>query len=289
MSQDADNLRGILLMLVAMAAFALGDVGIKALAGVVPPGQIMGSLGILGTVIFAFWTRARGLALFPRALWHPAIAIRFAFEVLAGISMVMALTHTPLSLLTAILQAAPLVVAMGGALFFREAVGPRRWAAISVGLLGVLIILRPGLSAFDPNALWAVSAMIALASRDLATRAAPKSLENLQLGTFGIFALVPTGLLLFTVTPGPIWLDVREWVILIFAILVTVGGYYTITAAMRVGEIGAVTPFRYSRLIFGLILGISLFGERPEIWTYVGAILIVGTGLYTIWRERRAS
>lgn len=282
----SDNLRGILLMLAAMAGFALGDVGIKLLAGAVPPGQIMGTMGIVGTVVFAIWTRSRGLPLLPRAIWHPAIAVRFLAEIMAGIGMVMSLTLNPLSLVTAILQAGPLVVTMGAAYVFGEQVGPRRWLSIFVGLFGVLIILRPGLEGFSVQALWIIVALLGLSIRDLATRAAPSALDNLQVATIGFFALVPTGALLILFGQAPIWPTAANWTTLGFAIFTTIGGYYAITAAMRVGEIAAVTPFRYSRLVFGLVLGIIVFHERPDILSYVGAALILSAGLYSAWRER---
>ena len=282
----SDNLRGIVLMLLAMAGFAFGDVGIKWLSGAVPPGQIMGTMGLAGTVVFAIWTRVRGLPLLPRDIWHPAVALRFLAEIVAGGGMVLALTQNPLSLVTAILQAAPLVVTMGAARFFGEKVGIRRWSAILAGLLGVLIILRPGLSGFDLQALWILVAMLGLAARDLATRATPRALNNLQLATVGFFALVPTGALLTLFGATPIWLTPGNWAVLTFTILTTIGGYYAITAAMRVGEIGAVTPFRYSRLIFGLVLGMVVFAERPDTLAYAGAALILSAGLYSAWRER---
>ena len=282
----SDNLRGILLMLLAMAGFALGDVGIKLMAGAVPAGQIMGTMGLIGTLVFAIWTRSRGLVLLPREVWHPAVALRFLAEIVAGGGMVLALTLNPLSLVTAILQAAPLVVTMGAAQFFGENVGIRRWSAILLGLIGVLIILRPGLGSFEPEALWILVAMLGLAARDLATRAAPRSLDNLQLATVGFFALVPTGALLTAFGEAPIWPTAANWGLLAFTILATIGAYYAITAAMRVGEIGAVTPFRYSRLVFGLVLGLLVFAERPDALSYVGTALILGAGLYSAWRER---
>lgn len=286
MDSHKDNLRGIVLMLLAMGFFALGDVGVKALSGSIPPGQIMGTMGLIGTVVFAIWTRARGLPLLPHEIRHPAIALRFIAEMVAGGGMVLALSLNPLSLVTAILQAAPLVVTMGAAQFFGEKVGIRRWSAIFAGLVGVLIILRPGLEGFSPQALWIIVAMLGLAARDLATRAAPKTLQNLQLATVGFFALVPTGLLLTVFTGAPVRPSAGDWGTLGFTILTTIAGYYAITAAMRVGEIGAVTPFRYSRLLFGLVLGMVVFSERPDLPAYLGAGLILVAGLYSAWRER---
>lgn len=286
MPLSSDNLRGILLMLLAMAGFALGDVGIKLLAGAVPPGQIMGTMGIVGTVVFAIWTRARGLPLLPRAVWHPAVALRFVAEIVAGGGMVMALTLNPLSLVTAILQAGPLVVTMGAAYVFGEQVGPRRWLSIFAGLFGVLVILRPGFEGFSPQALWIIVALLGLSVRDLATRAAPRELQNLQLSTVGFFALVPTGALLIAFGQPPLWPTAMDWATLGFAIFTTIAGYYAITAAMRVGEISAVTPFRYARLVFGLVLGLVIFHERPDALAYLGALLILTAGLYSAWRER---
>jgi drug/metabolite transporter (DMT)-like permease len=282
----SDNLRGIALMLLAMATFALGDVGIKLLSGAVPPGQIMGTMGIVGTIVFAIWTRARGLPLLPRAIWHPAIALRFVAEIMAGVGMVLSLTLNPLSLVTAILQAGPLVVTMGAAYVFGEQVGPRRWLSIFVGLSGVLIILRPGFEGFSPQALWIIVALMGLSIRDLATRAAPASLDNLQVATIGFLALVPTGALLIAFGQAPIWPGFWDWATLGLAIFATIAGYYAITAAMRVGDISAVTPFRYSRLVFGLILGLIIFHERPDALAYVGTSLILAAGLYAAWRER---
>lgn len=286
MHSASDNLRGILLMLGAMAAFAIGDMGIKLMTGGVPPGQIMGTMGLVGTAVFAIWTRAQGLPLLPREIWHSAVAVRFAAEIMAGVGMVLALTLNPLSLVTAILQAAPLLVTMGAAQVFGETVGLRRWTAIAVGMVGVLIILRPGLAGFEPQALWIVVAMIGLALRDLATRAAPGGLQNLQLATVGFFGLVPTGAILIAFGQAPVWPAPVDWGWLALTIAATIGGYYAITAAMRVGEIGAVTPFRYSRLIFGMILGMLVFAERPDALAWLGAGLILAAGLYAAWREQ---
>lgn len=289
MSSASDNLRGIILMLLSMAGFALGDVGIKLLSGAVPPGQIMGTMGLGGTIVFALMTRARGLPLMPREVFHPAVGMRFLAEMVAGAGMILALTLNPLSLVTAILQAAPLVVTMGAAQIFGERIGLRRWSAILVGILGVLIILRPGLQGFSIHALWIVLAMLGLAARDLATRAAPVTLNNLQLATVGFFALVPTGAILLLFGSAPVWPTAGNWATLSVTVLATLGGYYAITAAMRVGEIGAVTPFRYSRLVFGMILGMAIFAERPDLMSYVGAALILGAGLYAAWRKQKVA
>jgi len=275
-------------MILAMAGFAAGDAGIKVLANIGwPVGQIMLWLGLGGTFGFAVWTKLTGQSILSRDLIHPAILVRYAAELGAATCMVCALALTPLSSVTAILQAAPLVVTMGAALVFKEQVGWRRWSAILIGLVGVLLILRPGTDAFNLLSLFAVGAMLCLAARDLATRAAPLSLSTLQLATFGFSALILAGIVLTPLGLAHISPGFSGALWMVFAIVTTIGGYYAITTAMRVGDISAVSPFRYSRLLFGLSLGVAFFNERQDAWMLAGAALVVGSGVYSVIRERR--
>ena len=282
-----NNLRGIALMVVAMVLFAGGDAAIKTLTATLPVAQIQVTIGLIGTLILAAYTRARREALVTRAMAHPALAVRFTAEIVAAGCMSFALKLVPLSLISAVLQATPLVVTLGAALYFREQVGWRRWAAVWLGFAGVLILLRPWSAGFTPETLLPVVAMAALATRDLATRAAPASLSTAQLSTLGFFTFIPAGLLLQVLSPAPIAPDATEWGLLLLSTALVLTGYFALTGAMRVGEISAVAPFRYARLIAGMALGIALFAERPDLWVYVGAGVIVASGLYTFLRERQ--
>lgn len=282
-----NNLPGILLMVFAMLAFAIGDAAIKELSRTLPLSQIMGVMGVLGTLVLALYTRAHGDALLPSALWHPALLVRFCMEITAAFAMTFGLSLVSLSLVSAVLQATPLVVTLGAALWFGENVGWRRWSAVLIGFVGVLILLRPGGASFDATLILPVIAMAALALRDLATRAAPAGLTTRQLSTVGFFAFIPAAALMQLVEPLPVWPDAREITLQAVVVVLAVAGYFALTAAMRVGEISAVAPFRYARLIFGMGLGIAVFGERPDFWMYVGAGIIVLSGLYTFFRERR--
>jgi drug/metabolite transporter (DMT)-like permease len=209
------------------------------------------------------------------------------FEVVGRAGYFLGITLTPLSNASAILQASPLFVTLGAALFFGEQVGWRRWSAIAVGFAGVLIVLRPGLEGFTPASIFTLIGTLGFAARDLGTRAAPKSLSNLHLATYGFAVLVPTGLVLGLFT-GPIPpLDARSVAFVGAATLFGIAGYYSITAAMRLGEVGVVTPFRYTRLLFAIILGMAIFGERPDAMTLLGGAVIVASGLYTILRSTR--
>jgi len=283
----SENLRGILWMIAAMAGFALEDAFIKLAAGTLPLGPVVAVFGLGGSLFFAALTRARGLALFPPAARVPTVLWRAVFEVVGRAGYFLGITLTPLSNASAILQASPLFVTLGAALFFGEQVGWRRWSAIAVGFAGVLIVLRPGLEGFTPASIFTLIGTLGFAARDLGTRAAPKSLSNLHLATYGFAVLVPTGLVLGLFT-GPIPpLDARSVAFVGAATLFGIAGYYSITAAMRLGEVGAVTPFRYTRLLFAIILGMAIFGERPDTMTLLGGAVIVASGLYTILRSAR--
>ena len=282
-----ENLRGSALMVLAMAGFALEDMFIKRLSLDLPIGQILILLGSGGAVIFGLGALSRGHRLFSRDLLAGPVLLRNLGELIGTIGFVTALALTPLSSASAILQATPLAVTLGAALFLKEAVGWRRWSAILVGFAGVLMVIRPGLEGFLPASLFAVQAVIGLAIRDLATRAVPASVSSMQLSSYGFATVVPAGAILLVITGAPVAPDAANWRDLAFALLLGVAAYYAIVAAMRIGEVSFVTPFRYTRLIFALIIAMTLFGERPDFWTLAGAAIIIASGLYTLLRERR--
>lgn len=284
-----ENLRGALLMTLAMALFALTDVFTKQVAHDLPIGQIIAVFGVCGALSFAtmiIWRRQR---LWSSSFFHPAVILRNLGEIAGTTGVVCAIALTPLASATAIMQSAPLVVTAGAALFFGEKVGWRRWMAIVVGFLAVLLILRPGLEAFDPLSLFAVLAAVGLAIRDLGTRAAPDRISSIQLAFYGLIVLIPLGGVVLLID-GPARPFTAQSATLMGAGTVSaIMGYYAITAAMRVGEISATTPFRYTRLIFAFVLAMVVFGERPDLPTILGGALVILTGLYTIFRERRSS
>lgn len=281
------NLRGSLLMIAAMAGFAVEDMFLKFAARQLPVGQILMIFGAGGMIGFTILAKAQGARLLTPALLSPSIFGRAGFEVMGRLFYTLAIALTPLSSASAILQATPLVVVAGAALIFGETVGWRRWSAISVGFLGVLVILRPGLEGFTPLSILAVLGMLGFAGRDLATRAAPKTISNLTLGVYGFAILVPTGAALLAWTGGAVWPSGFTSLALAAATTFGVAGYYALTAAMRVGEVSLVTPFRYTRLLFALILGAVFFAERPDAATLIGSGIIVGSGIYTLLRGRR--
>ncbi|NNK67877.1 MAG: DMT family transporter [Rhodobacteraceae bacterium] len=283
-----ENLRGIAFMLLAMAGFAFEDAFIKLAATDLALGPVVATFGLGGFLFYAVLTRARGQPLIMPETTSPALIWRAGFEMIGRGGFFLGITLTPLSNASTILQATPLVVTLGAALYFGEQVGWRRWSAILVGFLGVLIVLRPGLDGFLPAAMFTVIGTLGFAARDLATRAAPKSLSNLQLAVYGFAVLIPTGLILTIFTGWGALPDARGAAIMAAAIACGIVGYYGITAAMRLGDVAVVTPFRYSRLLFAVALAALFFGERPDTATLIGGTLIVASGIYTILRQARA-
>lgn len=273
-------------MVLAMAGFAIEDMFIKQIAGALPVGQILAMLGIGGTLVFGAMALWRGSPLWSRDLLHPAVVLRNLGEVIGTFGFVTALALTPLSSASAILQAVPLAVTLGAALFLKEKVGWRRWTAVAVGFCGVLLVIRPGLEGFQPASLFAVQGVLGLAMRDLATRRVPATIGSMQISTYAFAATVPVGLLLLAamgtapVTPDPV--DAAR---LAAALGIGVFAYSAIVAATRAGDLAVIAPFRYSRLVFALIVAALVFGERPDALTLTGAAVIVASGLYTLMRE----
>lgn len=273
-------------MTLAMLGFALADTFIKLTLGELPVGQVVAIFGFGGAAIFGGWAAAKGERVFDPALFTVPFVVRLLAEVVGTMCFIIALAAIELSLLSAIIQANPLLVTIGAAVFLGASVGWRRWVAILIGLLGVLIIVRPGLDGFDAQSLWALGAAVGLTGRDLATRAISRDVSTLLLAAWGFAAAGIAGLLLLMVTGGAAIPDGTLTVQLAAALTFALIAYYAVTAAMRIGEIAAVTPFRYTRLVFALVLAFFVFNERPDMWTLIGASIVIATGLYTLWRER---
>lgn len=290
-----DNLRGATLMVLAMFGFAVEDMLIKQMAAGLPVGQVVIVLGIGGATVFAMIAKFYGDALWSKEMLTPSFMIRNAAEVFGTVGFVSAIALTPISTASAILQATPLVVTLGAALFLGETVGWRRWLAIGIGLFGVLLIIRPGMDAFDAKSLLAVMGVIGLAGRDLATRKIPRTISSRVIAFYAFVVSIFTGCILLALgVTGSTWTtpDTTDSFRLVAAVAVGVAAYYAIVAATRIGEMSIVAPFRYSRLVFALIIGMFAFGERPDALTLIGAFIIVASGIYTLWREaklRRAS
>ena len=284
-----DNTRGALLMMGSMGAFTLNDAAMKALAGDLPLFQAIFLRGLatsllIGLLAWRLGAFRSGIARADRGL----VALRIGAEIGAAYFFITALFNMPLANATAIIQALPLTVTLAGAVFLGEAVGWRRLSAILVGMIGVLMIVRPGLEGFNSFSLYALAAVGFVTARDIVTR-------KLSAGThsFAVTFATSVGLAAFAgvAALGSSWapLTAQSVMLLGAASVFVMGGYLFSVMVMRVGDIAFVAPFRYTALIWALVLGLLVFGDWPDAVTLTGAAIIVASGLYTFYRERNLS
>ena len=273
-----------------MAAFAAEDAFVKAAADAIPVGQILIIFGFGGALVFACIAKLYKDRLFAPDALSSTMRIRMIFEIAGRLFYVLAISLTSLSATTVILQATPLVVIAGAALVFGERVGLRRWAAVFGGLIGVVIVVGPGSNSFSVLSILAVVGLLGFAGRDLASRAAPISVSTSVLGLYGFLAVFVAGLLFACWEQAVfVWPTAEVSLYLLGSVLMGVAAYASLMKAMRTGEVSAVTPFRYSRLLFGIALGVLLFGEQLSVQMLIGSGLIVVSGLCIVGRSNSAA
>lgn len=281
-----ENLRGILFMLLAMAGFAIEDGIIKSLTKSLPVSEILIVTGASGALLFAVLAFVRKERLVSRHMLRKAFLIRLLADMLAPLFFISSLALIPLSMASSILQAVPILVTMGAALVLGQQVGWRRWSAIGVGFLGVLIIMRPGFEGFEPAAVLAVIGAICLAARDLATRVLKSDITTVSMTAYAFAASVVAGVILIPTGAPMEWPDPHQTMLLLCITLLGGLSYSAIVMATRDGDVAVIAPFRYARLVFAMLIGIFFLGERPDTMTFLGAGLIILSGLYTFWREK---
>lgn len=280
------NSRAAGLMVLGMAFFAVEDLLLKLLAIRLSIGEVLFLHGALGAVLFAALIRLRGQPIGWHGARRPVVLLRSIGEGLTALTFVAALALGELSSVSAITQTLPLAMTMAGALVLGESVGWRRWLSVVVGFLGVLMIMRPGTEAFHPAAVLALLSVLFAALRDLTTRRVPVDVGSglLTVTAFGAIALA--GLVLMAVEgQGLRMLDLGQWVLLMACVIVGLAGYQAMVVSVRLADLSLIAPFRYTRLVFALILAVAVLGERPDFWTLAGAGVIVVSGVYAMWRE----
>ncbi|MGB3148594.1 MAG: DMT family transporter [Paracoccaceae bacterium] len=281
------NLRGIFLVLFSMAAFSIEDALIKGLSNRLPVGQILIVIGCGGVVLFLLAAGPAGRAAILPALRQPHLTGRTLAEGVGAITFATALSLVPLSTVAAVFQVTPLVVTAGAAVFLGERVGWRRWTAVVVGFLGVLLIIRPGLDGFVPEAALVLVTALAIACRDLLTRRIPADVPSAVVSFYGFCVVVLAGVLLLLLGQTPVPLDRTALWAFAAAICCATTGYYAIVASMRLADASALMPFRYARLVFSLLIGVAFFHEKPDSLTLAGGAIIIAAAFYTYQRERR--
>lgn len=281
----SSNLRGILFMSAACASFACGDTIMKLASGSVPTSELLflrGSFVTFGGLLLAF--ALGSLAVLHRAM-SMAMAVRAAGDTTGAWGFQLALARMPYADLSAIGQLIPLTITAASALFFGEKVGWRRWTATAFGLLGVLLIIRPGSSTFNWWALAGILSVLGATVRDLATRridptVPPPIIMMLSAGAVTVSSLVAS---LFDT-----WLVPSAGLVMAMATAAVFSliGQMCIIISVRSADISAVAPFRYTIIIFAIVSGVLVFGHFPDAVTLLGTAIVVSAGLYTFYREQ---
>ena len=275
-------------MITSMAFFAVEDSLIKFVTSTIPIGQILIMFGLGGALIFLLVAHFKNEKIMLRDMLLLPMYVRALFEIIGRLFYVLAISLIPLSTATVIIQATPIVVVAGAAIIFGEKVGWRRWTAILLGLFGVIVIIQPTAESFSFLSILALIGMIGFAGRDLASRAAPENLSVFILGLHGFIALAFSGLI-YTIWDDAnfVMIDIDTIGFMVGAVVFGVAAYSCLMKAMRTGEVSTVTPFRYTRLIFGVSLGVFFFNESLNYSTVLGTILIVISGLFILSRNKR--
>ncbi len=274
-------------MLGSMSAFTINDAFMKALSDELSVHQAVLLRSIVVIALLFVLAKSQGafrveIARKDRVL----VRIRTVSEVGAAYFFITALFNMPIANVTAIIQALPLTVTLAGAVFLAEAVGWRRISAIIAGLIGVLLIVRPGGDGFTIYSVYALLAVACVTVRDLAARKMTRSVPTIRVA---LHAVIGVALFMGAMSIGKDWVPVSQkaGLQLAGASFFVIGGYVFSVAAMRVGEIGFVAPFRYASLLAALMLGFLIFGDWPDNLMLLGSAIIVAAGLFTFYRTNK--
>lgn len=281
------NLKASAFMMLSMMGYTVNDMLVKTIGQSLGTTQIIGLRGAILCLLISLLLWQRGLIPRLSEAWSGRVVLRALMELGATLTFLTALVQLPMASTSAILQALPLAVTLGAALFLKEKVGWRRWVAIAIGFIGVLIIIRPGLDSFEPLSLLVLVSVLFAAARDLVTRGLPPQLPSLMVSGVSALLIGLAGLILTTLDQA--WQPVTpsHWGLLLAAAAFLFVGYQFIVLAMRSGEIGHVLPFRYTSLLWAIALGYIVFGDTPDALTLLGSSIVVATGLFTVYREVR--
>lgn len=274
-------------MMMSMACFAVEDTFIKLLSARLPATQILFSIGFGGALITLVLAIVLNVNLADKILLNKHVISRTIADLFGALSFTSAMVLIPMSLLASILQATPLFVTLGAAILLGEKVGWRRWSAIFIGFLGVIIILQPGYGSFQLASLLGLAAVLCLALRDVVTRDMATEIPTLTVTFYACIAMGSAGFIAYPFFGPPIMPTTYEAIILICAAIIGLTGYFLLVLATRKGDVSVIAPFRYSRLLFSLGLASLILGEKLTLPILLGGLLVVSSGIYTFGRERR--
>jgi drug/metabolite transporter (DMT)-like permease len=285
MASHAVNYRGILAMIGGSACFAANDTATKFAAQYLPVTEIVavraGFALVIALVVIAWRRELMAIA----SIRNPYLILRGCIEAFIGVLVVYALSKMPIANFTAIILIQPFIMTAIGALWLKEQVGWRRWTAVVAGFAGMLLVMQPATSDFELVSLVALLAALLSLTRDLLVRKIHAQVPTTVI-TFStaLFAL-PLGLMGAAVQPWEMPDAISLLAILISAVFLFVAFILTVLA-FRGTDVSAVSPFRYSIIVFAFVFGVVVFGEIPDFVSLIGIGMIVAAGLYMLHRER---
>jgi drug/metabolite transporter (DMT)-like permease len=281
----SSELRGILIALLAMLLFGLMDAGSKYLSARYPTPQIIWLRYVFTIPLLLVVLAPRGITRFLRSA-RPRLQVGRSLLLVTEIGLVVwTFGRLPLADVHAILALTPLAVTALSVPLLREQVGPRRWAAVAVGFLGVLIILRPGLGVIQPASIVTLVSVLLYALYQVLTRmvgqvdaAETSLLWQLVVGTIVLSFVAP----FLWQPPAP-----EHWPLFVVVAALGGAGHYAMIKALQLAQAVVVQPFSYTLLLWAVVIGYVGFGDLPDAWTLLGAAVIVAAGTYTAVREHR--
>ncbi len=278
------NRRGILAIVACMASYTINDVLVKEILRHYPVGEVIFVRGVMTSLLIGATALAFGHGAKFHSITSKRLAARSIFDGLSTAGFIAALAHMQLANLSAVLQVAPLIITALSVVIYGEIVGWRRWSAIGVGFAGALLVIKPVPSAFDIWAIVGAASALAAALREMMTRRIDPGVPTLVIAFWGA-----TGITLF----GAFFQPFEQWrmfaphdLALLFVAAIFVGlAIYLLALGFRGVDLSVVAPFRYSYILTSTLGGFLVFGEWPDGWSTVGAILVVASGIYALHRE----
>ena len=269
----------IILMIVAMACFACRDAINKYLALSIPVSQVLVSVGCIGALVFFILSFPLKVSLIDSKMKSTAFILRFLSELVSSVFFLLSIVFISLSSASAIAQATPILVAIGGSVFFKERVTIVNWTFIFLGFIGVLLIIKPVNGDFNPYFLVAIISVIFLALKDLTTRSISNTLPALSVCYWSFLALLFGGLICIPFFESFVPFPEIDHIFLTLTVISSGLGNLLLILATRGGKVSIVSSFRYTRLPMALLIGIVLFNESIDFETLIGCILIIIVGI----------
>ena len=281
----SNNLRGALFMSISMFGYVSNDAIMKIVAPQIGLGQSIFVRGIFCSIFLIIILWMMGINFEQCKLDLKKVFSRSFFDLIATILFLTALLNMPFANVNAILQALPLAVTIAASIFLKETFGRKRAFAIILGLIGVLLIIKPGTVGFNAYSILAIGAVLSVVCRDLITRKMSKKIPAIFVSL--VTSLVVTSSTGLYVILNQTWQQLDLYLVLSLALSGTflMTGYFFSVEAMRYGSVAFVSPFRYTLMIWALTIGLFVFGDIPDYLSLVGIFLVIFTGLFTLYRE----